>query len=138
MKNPYAFTMHPDMLFKIPCGGKRHAGQRDRMLVLAYLVRAFGYPDMHQWKDLTIQQIAGTLGMSRWTASDHFNQIVDHWLDGGYMVHVEGVWGGKVDIVQFYQYIKKLQDCAKTRVPKRSPKGLRLVEGRKPMCSWQH
>lgn len=122
MKN---FTMIPDKLTRTrPVDGKRHKGRGTQMHIMAYLVRAFGYPNMERWDDLTIAQIASQCGYSRKTASRTFNRIVNNWVKE-FMVDVMMSYDEDLDLDGLYGYLKRIQRQAKSRVPK--PKRLKLV-----------
>lgn len=99
------------------------------MHILAYLVRAFGYPNGRRWDDLTIQQIATVCGYTRKTVSRHFNDIVDNWVEGQFMVDVMMSYGPELDIDGLYGYLKRIQRQAKRWVPK-TKKTLKLVPRR--------
>jgi hypothetical protein len=109
-----SFTMIPDGL-EVRGGGMNSAA---RKLIIAYLIRAFGFPGGQRWNDLTITQISKFVGLDHKNTSRHFNYIVDNWVDD-FLPMVETVEDYRgMNYPGFYQFILATQRRAKTKVPK--------------------
>jgi hypothetical protein len=113
-----SFTMIPDKLMTLTLPGCKGSKPVVRRIIVAYLIRAYGFPKLERWDDLTIQQISKWARLTRWNASKHFNYIVDNWVDE-FLPIVEWVEDYRgLDFPGFYRFLQDTQRRAKSNVPK--------------------